>query len=180
MPKNKNHIIVVNEKDEWIGTMEKMEAHQSGVLHRAFSVFILNHKNEMLLQRRALEKYHSGGLWSNACCSHPQPGESTIGAAHRRLREELGFDCELKPMFHLRYKSDVGELLIENEYDHIYFGIYDGPIEPNPEEIMDYQFVPLDKIESWRKEKPQEFTAWFHLAMPHFLQPPVNASAVIQ
>ena len=117
---DKNNVIVVNEKDEWLGSMEKLLAHKEGVLHRAFSVFVVNDKNELLLQQRAEGKYHSGGLWSNTCCSHPAPGESTTAAAHRRLQEEMGFDCDIEKIFELRYKSDVGNGLIENEYDHIY------------------------------------------------------------
>jgi isopentenyl-diphosphate Delta-isomerase len=161
-------VITVNEQDEWTGTMEKMRAHEEGVLHRAFSVFVLNEHNEMLLQQRSLGKYHSGGLWTNTCCSHPAPGESTVAGAHRRLMEEMGFDCELQPLFKFRYKADVGGGLIENEYDHIYIAQYNGKIEPNPDEVMDYKYLPLDEVLSWLKESPQDFTTWFNLAMPEF------------
>lgn len=166
----KDHVILVNERDEWMGTMEKLAAHQSGALHRAFSVFVINDRNEMLIQQRAPGKYHSGGLWSNTCCSHPLPGESTLGGAHRRLKEELGFDCELRQMFHLRYKSDVGNNLIENEYDYIYLGIYQGNVVPNPEEVQDYKFVPVTELEHWMSENPEAFTQWFKIAMPRFLK----------
>ena len=161
-----NHVILVNEKDEWIGTCEKLEAHKSGQLHRAFSIFIFNQKGEMLLHKRALNKYHSGGLWTNACCSHPMPGESTLQAAHRRLKEALGFDCPLQNLFTLRYKSSVGNDLIENEYDHIYKGIYDGSIHANEEEVMDYEFVALDELKNRINSAPHEFTEWFKLAIP--------------
>lgn len=163
-------VITVNERDEWTGTMEKMKAHTDGVLHRAFSVFILNEHNEMLLQRRATGKYHSGGLWTNTCCSHPAPGESTINAAHRRLMEEMGFDCALEPCFHLRYKADVGNSLTENEYDHIYIGRYDGKISPDPDEVMDYKYVPVDEVIKSLNEQAQDYTAWFRLAMPKFME----------
>ena len=166
---SKDHVIVVNERDEWLGTMEKLAAHEEGVLHRAFSVFILNENNELLLQQRADGKYHSGGLWSNTCCSHPMPGESTKSAAHRRLKEEMGFDCELQPLFHLRYRSDVGSNLIENEYDHIFCGSYNGAIHLNPEEVKSYKYVTLEAVSKWMAEQPQLFTEWFHLALPQFI-----------
>lgn len=169
MTNQKNTVILVNENDEWIGTMDKMEAHQQGALHRAFSVFIVNSKNELLLQQRAIEKYHSAGLWSNTCCSHPMPGESTIAAAHRRLQEEMGFDCKLKPAFTLRYQSEVGNNLIENEYDHIYIGHYDGAVHINKEEVHESRFVPLDTIQQWMTDEPKAFTTWFHLAFQKFV-----------
>lgn len=163
------NVILVNEQDEWLGTMEKLEAHQKGLLHRAFSVFVVNDKNEMLLQQRADGKYHSGGLWSNTCCSHPAPGESTMAAAHRRLQEEMGFDCEIEPIFTLRYKSDVGNGLIENEYDHIYVGRFNGSVHINAEEAKSYQYIEISKLEEWLKNEPEAFTAWFHLALPKFI-----------
>ncbi len=163
------NVILVNEQDEWLGTMEKLEAHQKGLLHRAFSVFVINDKNEMLLQQRADGKYHSGGLWSNTCCSHPAPGESTKAAAHRRLQEEMGFDCDIDAIFTLRYKSDVGNSLIENEYDHIFIGRYSDTVEHNPEEVKDHKFVSITELEQWIKNEPDAFTAWFHLALPKFL-----------
>lgn len=169
MGMNKGHVILVNEKDEWQGTMEKMQAHREGALHRAFSIFILNDKNELLLQQRALDKYHSPGLWSNTCCSHPMPGESTIAAAHRRLQEEMGFDCELKQEFTHRYKADVGQTLIENEFDHIFTGSYNGEIVINTEEANAYSYVSIDEIRKELETKPENYTAWFHLLFPIFL-----------
>jgi isopentenyl-diphosphate delta-isomerase len=166
---DKNNVIVVNEKDEWLGSMEKLLAHKEGVLHRAFSVFVVNDKNELLLQQRAEGKYHSGGLWSNTCCSHPAPGESTTAAAHRRLQEEMGFDCDIEKIFELRYKSDVGNELIENEYDHIYIGYYNGTAKLNSSEAKDAKFIGIDELCAWMKKEPQAFTAWFHLAIPRFI-----------
>ncbi len=164
----KNEVILVNEQDEPVGTMDKMEAHHEGALHRAFSVFILNEKGEMLLQQRAADKYHSGGLWSNTCCSHPYPNEDTQTAAHRRLEEELGFDTELEPMFILRYKSDVGNGLIENEYDHIFIGTHSAQPAINTAEVMACKFSAMVEIENWLTERPEDFTAWFRLAFPLF------------
>jgi len=167
MQASKNEVIVVNEKDEWMGTMDKMEAHKSGTLHRAFSVFVLNDNNELILQQRALHKYHSGGLWSNTCCSHPMPAESTLAAAHRRLHEEMGFDCELEPIFTLRYKANVGEL-IENEYDHIFLGTYNGKVTINKDEVHDFKTISLKDLEEELAQHPESFTAWLHLAFPQF------------
>ena len=161
MPIQRDKVILVNERDEWTGTAEKMEAHREGWLHRAVSIFITNAAGEMLLQRRALEKYHSGGLWSNACCSHPSPGESTLAAAHRRMGEELGFGTSLHAVTKLAYKADVGAGLLENEYDHIYHGEYDGNVIPAAEEVMDYRYVPLTEIDAWMERDPQAFSAWF-------------------
>ncbi len=169
MSARKDHVILVNEKNEWLGTMEKMAAHELGLLHRAFSVFILNEHEEMLLQRRAQSKYHSGGLWSNACCSHPYPGESTAGAAQRRMQQELGITCSLTPLFQFRYRAVVGNGLIENEYDHVYVGEYSGSFQTDPEEVEELQFVALDKVQDWLRERPEDFTAWFRLALPRFL-----------
>ena len=128
-------IILVNEEDVQVGTMEKMEVHERGLLHRAFSVFIFNKAGEMLLQQRALSKYHSGGLWTNACCSHPRPGEKTEDAAARRLFEELGFGTELRFAFSFTYKAAFDNGLTEHEFDHVFVGHFDGPLRPDPKEV---------------------------------------------
>src|SRR5258705_9255778 len=127
----KEEVILVNENDEQVGVMEKMEAHQKGLLHRAFSVFIFNEKGQMLLQQRAATKYHSGGKWSNACCSHPRPGEELEAAAKRRLREELGIGTTLKKIFEFSYKVEFENGLTENELDHVFAGQYGGKINLN-------------------------------------------------
>lgn len=163
-------VILVNELDEPVGTMEKMEAHEKAVLHRAFSVFIFNSKGEMLLQQRALKKYHSGGLWTNACCSHPFPGEETIAAAKRRLNEELGFTTDLKKAFHFTYKAPFDNGLTEYEYDHVFTGKYEGAINPDKEEVSDYCYMTLDAIEQSLQSHPQKYTAWFHIAFPQLRQ----------
>lgn len=159
-------VVLVDEQDGEVGRMEKMQAHREGVLHRAFSVFIFNDAGEMLLQRRALEKYHSPGLWTNACCSHPRPGEDVEAAAHRRLREELNFDAELEALGSMLYRADVGGGLVEHEYDHLFVGCHSEPVTPTPEEVVETQYIALDALERWIMRQPQDFTAWFHQALP--------------
>lgn len=166
---NQPEVILVNEKDEATGTMEKMEAHLKGVLHRAFSVFIINDAGEMLLQQRAFTKYHSAGLWTNACCSHPYPGESTIAAAERRLMEELGVGCRLQEVFSFTYRTEFDNGLIEHEYDHVLLGNYNGNITPDSTEVNDFRFFPIDTIRQLMKETPLQFTSWFHQAFPLIL-----------
>lgn len=168
--KEKELVILVNEKDEWLGSAEKLKAHKDGLLHRAFSVFVLNDNNEVLLQQRALDKYHSGGLWSNACCSHPRVGESTIAAAHRRLEEEMGFDCDVEQVFTYKYKADVGGGLTEHEYDHVFIGYYSGAVSINKDEAADYKYVPIDEVNCWLEKRPQNFTEWFRMIWPEFLK----------
>jgi isopentenyl-diphosphate Delta-isomerase len=163
---SKQEVILVSEKDEVLGTMEKMQAHKTGVLHRAFSVFIFNPKGQMLLQQRALEKYHGGRLWSNTCCSHPYPGEEIEEAACRRLQEEMGFGTSLKKVFEFVYKTEVENGLIEHEYDHVFAGVYEGAISINKTEVADYCFEEMEKL-SWAiKEQPEKFTTWFRIAFP--------------
>ncbi len=159
-------VILVNEKDEPVGTMEKMEAHRKARLHRAFSVFVFNSKGEMLLQQRAAGKYHSGQLWTNACCSHPQPGEPVERAAIRRLKEELGFSVEVNKAFEFIYKADFDNGLTENEFDHVFTGVYDGQINPDPKEVMDYQWLSLGRIREEIQVMPEKYTAWFIIAFP--------------
>ena len=159
-------VILVDEQDKPVGSMKKMEAHQKGLLHRAFSVFIFNSGGEMLLQQRAKNKYHSGGLWTNACCSHPNPGEDIQTAASRRLKEEMGFTTELKKIFDFIYRSDFENGLTEFEFDHVFIGEYNGPFDPDQNEISDYSFKSLDEIRSLLQQQPELFTAWFHIAFP--------------
>lgn len=168
-----NAVVLVNEFDEEVGTMEKMEAHRKALLHRAFSVFIFNPKGEMLLQRRALNKYHSGGLWTNACCSHPRPGETALAAARRRLREELGFIAELTPAFSFIYKAAFENGLTEYEFDHVFIGQYNGLVHPNPDEVGDYCYKNMEEIKSNIVSHPHKYTEWFKIALPrleHYLQ----------
>lgn len=163
----REEVILVNEEDIPLGTMEKMEAHRKALLHRAFSVFIFNSRGEMLLQRRAAGKYHSPGLWTNACCSHPRPGEDTHAAASRRLEEELGFTTGLEKLFDFTYRSEFDNGLTEFEFDHVFVGRYDEEaIRPNAAEVSDYCFQSLAEIKEGLVARPDHFTSWFHLAFP--------------
>ena len=157
-------VILVNEKDEPIGIMEKMEAHRRGLLHRAFSVFIFDSKGRMLLQQRAAEKYHGGLLWTNACCSHPYPGETVEAAAQRRLQEELGFRTPLQKLFAFTYKAEVENGLTEHEFDHVFAGTYDGDIEPDSTEVAGVVYRDMEAIKADLEKNPKKFTAWFRLA----------------
>lgn len=165
-----DNVILVDEHDIEIGYMEKMEAHIEGKLHRAFSVFIFNQKGEMLLQQRALKKYHSGGLWTNACCSHPKPNEATIDAAHRRLKEEMGFDTPLIKAFDFKYKANFSNGLTEYEFDHVYVGYYDGKIISNFEEVENYAYKSIESIDEWLTEQVDSFTEWFVIAFPKMVE----------
>ena len=163
-------VILVNEQDEPIGVMEKMEAHRKAVLHRAFSIFIFNNRGEMLLQQRAVGKYHSGGLWTNTCCSHPAPGEDTLQAATRRLHEEMGFTTLLEKIFDFTYQAEFEHGLTEHEFDHVFIGTYDGRIAPDSMEVKDYCFKNLEEIEATLLSHPQKYTAWFSIAFPKVQQ----------
>ena len=159
-------VILVDEHDVQTGTMEKMEVHQKALLHRAFSIFIFNDKGEMLLHKRAEKKYHSGGLWTNACCSHPQPGEETLAAAQMRLQQEMGFNTELKKAFDFIYKAPFDNGLTEHEFDHVFIGTYDGDIVPNAAEVSDYCFKRVAEIKNLIHSQPQKYTEWFKIAFP--------------
>lgn len=159
-------VILVDESDRPQGLMEKMEAHEKAVLHRAFSVFVFDSEGRMLLQRRALEKYHSGGLWTNSCCSHPRENETTKEAAHRRLKEEMGFDCNIEHRFHFIYRAVLDQGLTEHELDHVFTGVHDGPILPDPDEVMDYRYISIEDLDNELEADPSQFTEWFKIALP--------------
>lgn len=159
----KEMVVLVNPQDQEVGSMEKMEAHRKGVLHRAFSFFIFNSQGEWLLQQRAFEKYHSGGLWTNACCSHPRRGEAPAQAATRRLREELGLYCQAKPLFHFIYRSEFSNALIEHELDHVCVGYSDQLPKPNPKEVASYRYISTEALELEMKLHPENFTVWFRI-----------------
>ena len=159
-------VVLVNEKDEAVGAMEKMAAHEQAVLHRAFSVFVFNTNGDLLMQQRAFSKYHSGGLWTNTCCSHPRPGEEVLAAATRRLEEEMGFTTSLTKAFDFTYKAVFDNGLTEHEFDHVFTGIYEGPVHFNPNEVAAYAFMTEKELEEQIKETPDRFTAWFHIAYP--------------
>lgn len=157
----KNLLILVDENDQPAGTMEKLEAHQKAMLHRAFSVLISNSRNELLIHQRAAGKYHSAGLWTNTCCSHPMPGEDTESAAHRRLQEEMGFDCGLKHQFHFIYKTELDNQLTEHELDHVFTGVFDGIPHPDPQEVSAYRWISREDLEAEMTAAPEKFTYWF-------------------
>lgn len=163
-------VVLVDEKDREVGTMEKMEAHRQALLHRAFSVFIFNGKGDMLLQQRAVTKYHSGSLWTNACCSHPRPGEAIQAAAERRLQEELGFTIPLTKAFDFIYKAYFDNGLTEYEFDHVLTGVYDGDIYPNREEVADIRWLAMADVRADLEARPNVYTEWFKIALQAFLE----------
>jgi len=158
-------IILVDKNNRKIGTEEKMKVHELGLLHRAFSIFVFNEKGELLLQKRAKEKYHSGGLWTNTCCSHQRPNEELSEAIHRRLVEEMGFDCELKKVFDFSYRTEFGNGLIENEYDCVFVGKSNKIPIPNKEEVEDYKWILLKELKEDIEENPEEYTYWMRVAL---------------
>ena len=165
----KQDIILVNEKDEQTGRDEKLKVHQEGKLHRAFSVFIFNSKGEWLLQKRAKSKYHSPGLWSNACCSHPHPGKNILQEAKKRLKEEMGILCALKEIFSFSYRIEF-DSLIENEIDHVFTGKFNGVVKPNKKEADGWKWVSNKALKSDVKENPQNYTYWFKIVLDKVLK----------
>ncbi|MEJ6981180.1 isopentenyl-diphosphate Delta-isomerase [Pedobacter sp. P351] len=162
----RSYVILVDENDQQTGVMEKILAHQKGLLHRAFSIFIINNNQEMLLQKRASSKYHSPGLWTNACCSHPAPDESTIEAANRRLPEEMGFNCPLTEIGAFTYRAEFENGLTEFEFDHVFVGTHNAAVIPNPEEVDEYKWLSLSEIDKLIENDENQFTVWFKLAYP--------------
>ena len=162
-------VILVDDHDSPLGEMEKMEAHRLGKLHRAFSIFVFNSKGEMLIHQRALSKYHSGGLWTNACCSHPRPGEAVEAAAHRKLQQEMGFDCPLKWKFAFVYHVPLDKGLQEHEYDHVFLGTFNSVPKLNPEEAAAYKWIAPDALEKDVKARPAHYTEWFKIALERVL-----------
>lgn len=171
-----DHVVLVDEHDRAVGTMGKLEAHRSAVLHRAFSVFVFNSNGHLLLQRRAIGKYHSGGLWSNTCCGHPRPGEHVADAASRRLGEEMGFTCALRPQFDFTYKADVGGGLIEHEFDHVFFGSSDTLPTPDPEEAEEWRYVDPAFLLNEIRATPEHFTVWLRACFPQVMLHLANAA----
>ena len=161
-------VVLVDEQDNQIGLMPKQEAHEKGVLHRAFSVFIFNQNNELMLQQRALGKYHSPGLWTNTCCSHQRDGEPTVDAGTRRLREEMGFTTPLKEVTSFIYKAEFDNGLTEHEYDHVLTGRFDGTPEINLDEVAGWKWMPLEDVKIDIKTNPEIYTAWFKIIFDKF------------
>jgi isopentenyl-diphosphate delta-isomerase len=163
---NEELLILVDEEDNEIGYEEKVACHLGeGKLHRAFSIFVFNDRNELLLQMRSNEKMLWGGFWTNTCCSHPRKGESLEEAVHRRIMEEMGFDCELKEIFKLPYHANFKNIGSEKEIDHVFIGRYNGPIEPNPEEVADWKWISIEDLKKDIEENPDNYTPWFKIAL---------------
>ena len=158
-------VILVDRNNKEIGTEEKIKTHKEGLLHRAFSIFVFNSKGELLLQQRSKNKYHSSGLWSNTVCSHPRVGESYDQAIHRRMKEEVGFDCELKKVSDFIYRAELENDLIENEHDTIFIGQYNGIIKPNPEEVMSYKWISLSNLKKDIKNHPSNYSSWLKVIL---------------
>jgi isopentenyl-diphosphate Delta-isomerase len=161
----KQEIILVDRNNRKIGVADKIRAHRDGKLHRAFSIFVFNSKGELLLQRRAKNKYHSESLWSNTVCSHPRPGETTVQAAHRRLREEMGFDCKLKKLLSFVYRTGFKNGLSENEFDFVFAGKFDGVPKPDPKEISNYRWISLDKLKKEIAKNPSKYSVWLKIIL---------------
>ena len=162
------NVILVDKNDNQVGLMPKLEAHQKGLLHRAFSVFIFNKDYNLLLQKRALSKYHSGGLWTNTCCSHPREDEDILDAANRRLYEEMGIKTSLRKVYDFIYKAELDNNLIENEFDHVFYGLYDGNPTLNPNEASDFKWIDMHSLNLDIKDNPQDYTVWFKIAFDYF------------
>jgi isopentenyl-diphosphate delta-isomerase len=158
-------VILVDQEDVPKGQMDKMEAHEKGLLHRAFSVFIFNSKRELLLQQRALSKYHSGGLWTNTCCSHPRIGESNIHAARRRLKEEMGMDCDISYLFKFTYRAEFEDGLTEHEVDHVFFGLSDELPVINQEEVETFKYMDLETLADDIRDNPGTYTPWLRICL---------------
>ena len=156
-------VILVDENDAEAGIMEKIEAHRRGLLHRAISVFIVDSKGRWLLQRRAENKYHSNSLWTNTCCSHPMPQESSADAAKRRLHQEMGLECELTELFRFTYREDLDNGLTEHELDHVFTGVTDSLPEINREEVMEYRYMNYNDLEADVAARPENYTVWFRI-----------------
>ncbi len=166
--KEEEKVILVNENDEQIGVMPKLEAHQKAVLHRAFSVFIFNDKKELMLQQRAYHKYHSPGLWTNTCCSHQREGESNIEAGERRLQEEMGFVTSLQDSISFIYKAPFDNGLTEHEYDHVLIGEYNEEPLINPDEVANWKWMSIEKVKNDIQKYPEIYTEWFKIIFDKF------------
>lgn len=160
-------VILVDREDKETGLMEKMEAHRTGTLHRAFSILLFNSSGSLMMQKRAKAKYHSGGLWTNTCCSHPGPGETVEAAARRRLKHEMGIEKELSFAFKFLYKANLENDLIEHELDHVFVGEYDAAPEINTDEVEDWKFIPMDELRLDMSRNPDQYTEWLKIIVNH-------------
>lgn len=163
-------VVLVDREDHSLGVKEKLKAHEGGDLHRAFSICLFNAQGHMLLQQRALSKYHSGGLWANTCCSHPRPEENLLDAAHRRLKEEMGVDCPLHPLFSFIYRAELDKGLIEHEFDHVFVGTLEENPQPNPTEVSQWIWVDSTQVVADIEAHPERYTAWFKILLDLLMQ----------
>jgi len=161
------NVILVDKQDNVIGSMEKLEVHQKGLLHRAFSIMVFNTKGDLLLQKRSVNKYHSGGLWSNACCSHPTLDESMADATRKRLKHEMGIDIQPEFAFKFTYKCELDRGLVEHEFDHVFTSVFNGAPFINKTEVEDWKFVNIKTLLNDLKNRPEEYTSWFKLILNH-------------
>ena len=161
-------VILVDKNDNQVGLMPKIEAHEKGVLHRAFSIFIFNSKYELLLQKRASSKYHSGGLWTNTCCSHPREGEDILDAANRRLDEEMGITTSLRKVYDFIYKAELDNQLTEHEFDHVFYGVFDNDPILNKDEAEDFKWVDMETLNNDIIKNEDNYTVWFKIAFEYF------------
>ena len=161
-------VILVDKNDNQVGLMPKLEAHEKGVLHRAFSIFIFNSKYELLLQKRASSKYHSGGLWTNTCCSHPREGEDILDAANRRLDEEMGIKTSLRKVYDFIYKAELDNQLTEHEFDHVFYGVFDNDPILNEDEAEDFKWVDMETLNNDIIKNEENYTVWFKIAFEYF------------
>ena len=161
-------VILVDKNDNQVGLMPKLEAHEKGILHRAFSVFIFNSKYELLLQKRSSSKYHSGGLWTNTCCSHPREGEDILDAANRRLDEEMGIKTSLRKVYDFIYKAELDNQLTEHEFDHVFYGVCDNDPILNKDEAEDFKWVDMEKLNNDIIKNEDNYTVWFKIAFEYF------------
>lgn len=161
-------VVLINEQDEVLGVMKKIEAHENGFLHRAFSVFLFNSMGEMLLQKRAQTKYHSPEQWTNAVCSHPRVNESYLNGAHRRLQEELGISVAITEKFHFIYKAEVGKNLWEHELDYVFTGFYEGGFTLNKDEVSEVRYISMEDLEKEMQQNPGNFTEWFKIILKEY------------
>ena len=162
-------VILVDENDREVGTAEKLEAHREAKLHRAFSIFVFNSDGKLLLQKRGHSKYHSGGLWTNTCCSHPRPGKPIVSEARRKLSEEMGFECDLEKLFHFTYKAQLENNFFEHEFDHVFMGTFDGDPTPHPEEVEDWKWIDVKVLKEDLQKNPGHYSYWLRLCMDRFV-----------
>ena len=170
-------VILVDERDAERGLGLKLETHKRGILHRAFSIYAFNDRGELLLQKRAAGKYHSGGVWANTCCGHPRQGEENAEAAHRRLQEEMGFDCPLQEIPSTVYRAELGHSMVEHEFLHVFIGRFNGTPKPNPKEAEDFAWVSLAKLQEDIAALPERYSAWLKICLPHVMKNTNGATA---